>query len=85
MTERRLTDNRDHLKHVAGLLTKLSYTDMRKFADMLGAHLAGEKDDRGEIAGALIKTADEILNEKPEQPEKAIDFKKYPHSQSFRR
>lgn len=63
--DRRLTTKsddtkEDRLKHIAGLIQKLTYTEMHKLSELLQKHEATAENDG--YPEALLKVADEILS-----------------------
>lgn len=50
------------LKAVAGHIQKLSYRDMRTFADIVGNHIPGDKGGPDAVANGLLAAADAIMN-----------------------
>ncbi|MBX4911430.1 hypothetical protein HJA82_29390 [Rhizobium bangladeshense] len=64
MNDRRITSKteeprEDRLKHIAGLIQKLTYTEMHRFSELLQKHEQLAEDDG--YPEALLKVADDIL------------------------
>ncbi|WP_062120255.1 hypothetical protein [Aureimonas sp. AU40] len=71
MNSRRIEQNapkerrEDNLKHLAGVIGRLSFREMRKVAETLSAQLAGKDSvDPDDIAVSLLETSDK-LNAEP--------------------
>ncbi|TDW20504.1 hypothetical protein EV128_125134 [Rhizobium azibense] len=53
------------LKHIAGLIQKLSYRDMKTLGDLVWDRVAVTKDKKNEAPEGLLEVAEAILNTKP--------------------
>ncbi|PZR92044.1 MAG: hypothetical protein DI537_14560 [Stutzerimonas stutzeri] len=57
-----MQDRHSQLKHIAGLIQKLSYRDMSRLAHLLNTEWVNEDEDSDAgMAAVILKTTDKIL------------------------